>query len=91
MWIFIADWLMKNGFLMDKRVCPECGEDMQLKSVSEKKTSDRLLWRCRHERGEKKHDIALSIRHGSWFASANFTLKKMLEFTYLWTTGVPPQ
>ena len=80
-------WLMENGYIKNKRLCPECGEKMKLISVSSERTSDGYQWRCRRN-SPKNHDIRLSLRHGSWFANANMTLEEILEMTYWWCLGL---
>lgn len=81
------EWLMSVGILKKKRFCPTCGEEMKLVSVPKEKTSDLFRWRCQRKI-PKKHDIKLSLRHGSWYSKANMTLEEMTQVTYLWCLGL---
>ena len=60
---------------------------MKLVNVNASRTSDLYQWRCNHRGYGNKHDIRLSIRHGSWFSQSNMTLEEILEFTYWWCCG----
>jgi nitric oxide reductase large subunit len=49
--------------------------------------SDGLIWTCKRYVNKQRHQVKLSIRHGSWFNESNMRLTEILEVTYYWLRG----
>lgn len=75
-------------FLKDKHLImrepPECHCGRQMTFVKRSDILDGYTWRCPDHKGSK-----LSIRHNSWFANHNLSLKVILSIAYLWCQDVP--
>lgn len=64
------------------RVCPVCGDEMNLVHCDDR--SDGLKWECRRRIDNKRHKTEISIRGGSWFEQSKMTLEEILKYIYWW-------
>lgn len=75
-------WLRDIKLLSSSYTCPaSAGCEMQLCAVSEKRTTDMQMWRCR------KHGVWRSIRKNSFFASSHLSIRNIILMIYMWSRG----
>jgi len=82
----LFQWLLEEGLIARKRLCPVCSEEMHWVACNDR--SDGFKWECRKIINSKRHKSTVSIRKGSWFEQSNMTLEEILKFTYWWCQGL---
>lgn len=79
----LIQWLMDEGIVAKKRMCPVCSEPTQLTKCADR--SDGLEWECRHADGNgKRQKKEVSVQKESWFEKSHkiMTLKEIVKFAY---------
>lgn len=77
-------WCMQSGLLSHEKICPSCGNFMELKDRKDR--SDNCSWVCR-KKGEGAHYVKRSVRYGSWFENSRLNIGTILLLTAMWAKG----
>ena len=78
----ILQWFMKEGMIANKRICPKCNSDMQLKERDRR--IDGYEWICKKQEKIGAHEISWSVRGGSWFEGSHLSLCDIMKLTSVW-------
>lgn len=97
-----VEFLQKHNIVPKEKLCPgpiihgkrygECGNDMILKEVTDRK--DCIVWRCRkihkvylNERIHIKKDVKVTIRENTWLENSKLTLEEIVLILYCWSNN----
>ena len=75
---YIINFLMNNGILQNKFICPICSKNMILSNNNS--YADGKIWRCRG--GIPLHDIKTNIRTNSIFENINIQIQILYFITF---------